>query len=91
MSLYILASLVERFFTPKSFNVNYPLFETTNNQQALVMPEALKTSQYMDWVEKLPSKESPAWSGLPISVEKVLKEQSAFSPWTYSSWNRTQQ
>ena len=42
------------------------------------MPEALKTAQYIYWVEKLPSNESPAWSGLPINVEKILKEQKAY-------------
>ena len=29
----------------------------------------------MDWINKLPSVESPAWSGLPANVERILKEQ----------------
>lgn len=76
----ILISLIERFFTPKCFESNYPLFEASNSKdkEVFFMPEALKTSQYIDWVEKLPSHESPAWSGLPINVEKILKEQKAY-------------
>ena len=73
----ILMSLIERFFTPKCFENNYALFEAGSIKEVLVMPEALKTSQYIDWIEKLPSNESPAWSGLPINVEKILKEQKA--------------
>ena len=73
----ILVSLIERFFTPKCFESSYPLFEVANSKETLYMPEALKTAQYIDWVEKLPSSESPAWSGLPINVEKILKEQKA--------------
>lgn len=39
------------------------------------MPEAIKYSQYLGWVEKLPDSESPAWSGLPVNVEKILKNK----------------
>ena len=31
----------------------------------------------MDWIEKLPSTESPAWSGLPVSVEKILRSEAS--------------
>ena len=39
------------------------------------MPEAIKYSQYLNWIEKLPDSESPAWSGLPVNVEKILKSK----------------
>lgn len=39
------------------------------------MPEAIRQSQYVEWIEKLPNVESPAWSGLPVNAEKILKEQ----------------
>ena len=29
----------------------------------------------MEWIGKLPDVESPAWSGLPLTVEKILKER----------------
>lgn len=32
------------------------------------MPEGIKYSQFLSWVEKLPDSESPTWSGLPLNV-----------------------
>lgn len=43
----ILASLVERYFTPKSFDPTYSLFESPGGESVLTVPEALKTTQYM--------------------------------------------
>ena len=39
------------------------------------MPDGIKYHQFLSWVEKLPDTESPAWSGLPVTVEKILKTQ----------------
>ena len=39
------------------------------------MPDGIKYAQFLTWVEKLPSIESPAWSGLPNKVEKILKSE----------------
>jgi hypothetical protein len=39
-----LDSLVEQFFTPKSFDSNYPLFSKTDDVEVLMMPEAIKTA-----------------------------------------------
>lgn len=70
----ILVSLVEMFFTPESFDANYPLYRTEDpNENVLKMPEGIKYSQFLHWVEKLPDLESPTWSGLPPNVEKLLK------------------
>lgn len=38
------------------------------------MPEALKSQQFLDWINNLPIYESPIWCGLPKNVEKLLKE-----------------
>lgn len=46
-----------------------------NSTDVLKMPEGIKYSQYLNWIEKLPDSESPAWSGLPVNVEKILKSQ----------------
>ena len=74
----VLVSLVEKFFTPLSFDSNTPLYNmegTEGEVEALKMPEGIKYSQYLTWIEKLPDSESPAWSGLPVNVEKILKSQ----------------
>lgn len=69
----VLISLVNKFFTPESFDSKYPLYTTDGTEEVLTMPEAIKYSQYLGWIEKLPDSESPAWSGLPVNVEKILK------------------
>jgi len=74
----ILVSLVEQFFSPACFETGFKLFiPSSENEVALTVPDALKTSQYLEWVDALPLEESPAWSGLPVNVEKILKEQQA--------------
>ena len=70
----ILVSLVEMFFTPASFDSNTPLYNTEDpNETPLKMPDGIRYSQFLAWVEKLPDLESPIWSGLPPNVEKLLK------------------
>lgn len=72
----ILESLVDNLFTPKAFDHNYSLFcSFDKGVPELKMPEAIRQQQFMDWIEALPNVESPIWSGLPINVEKILKEQ----------------
>ena len=70
----ILVSLVEMFFTPESFDSSYPLFRTEDpGETILKMPDGIKFSQFLNWVERMPDLESPTWSGLPPNVEKLLK------------------
>lgn len=71
----ILSSLAEQFFTPKCFDHDFPLFDAANQSEVLTIPDVTKTSQFVEWINNLPAVESPAWSGLPVNVEKVLKEQ----------------
>lgn len=64
------------FFTPKSFDSTYPLYRSEDlSDIPFTMPDGIKYSQFLAWVEKLPSVESPAWSGLPNKVEKILKSE----------------
>ncbi len=39
------------------------------------MPDGIRYSQFLSWVERLPDSESPTWSGLPLNVEKILKSE----------------
>jgi dynein heavy chain 1 len=65
----ILVSLVEMFFTDKSFKTDYPLYRSEDPTDIpFTMPEGSKYSQFLAWIEKLPNIESPAWSGLPNRV-----------------------
>lgn len=70
----ILVSLVQMFFTPESFDSSYPLYRTEDPAENILrMPDGIKYSQFLQWVQKMPDLESPTWSGLPPNVEKLLK------------------
>lgn len=71
----ILSSLAEQFFTPKSFDHGFPLYDAIDRNDVLTIPDGTKTSHFVDWINNLPATESPAWAGLPVSVERVLREQ----------------
>jgi dynein heavy chain 1 len=74
--LKILESLVKLYFNAKSYDMSYPLFKTASNSntQMITIPEKKNNSAYMDWIENLPTTESPEWSGLPNNAEKLLRE-----------------
>jgi len=71
--LKILQSLVDYFFCKESFNMDYPLFESmdVDPNSRLTIPEHKQYAQFSDWIKQLPDVESPAWSGLPLNVEKL--------------------
>lgn len=51
----VLISLVDKFFTSQSFDSKYPLYTAdSSEEEVLTMPEAIKYSQYLGWIEKLP-------------------------------------
>ena len=83
--LKILESLVFHCFNSKTFDLNYSLFkkaEAINEEDSkanniLVVPEARNNAEYLKWIEDLPNKEQPEWSGLPNNVEKLLKENTS--------------
>lgn len=73
----ILESLINQYFRPESFNIDYPLFTTTGDDEVLKIPDIKSHKQFFDWIKALPPSESPAWSGLPNNVEKLVRERQA--------------
>eukprot|EP01016_Furgasonia_blochmanni_P042655 TRINITY_DN567_c0_g1_i1.p1 TRINITY_DN567_c0_g1~~TRINITY_DN567_c0_g1_i1.p1 ORF type:complete len:874 (+),score=315.79 TRINITY_DN567_c0_g1_i1:204-2825(+) len=71
----ILISLADQFCCSNAFDRNFQLFAPPDGTEPMLIPEATRYSQFNDWIEKLPATESPAWSGLPTNVEKILREQ----------------
>ena len=52
----ILISLVEMFFTPKSFDSSTPLYRSEDpTDTPFTMPDGIRYSQFLSWVEKLPN------------------------------------
>jgi len=77
----ILQSLVEYFFRRETFDVDYPLFtaEEDSPAQPLVIPDYKCYQDFLGWTKQLPNVESPAWSGLPMNVEKLNRIRQAES------------
>jgi len=75
----ILLSLTTYFFKKEAFNLDYPLFAEVEGEesQPLTCPEYRGYKEYFDWVKNLPNVESPAWSGLPLNVEKLTSIKQA--------------
>ena len=72
----ILESLVNLYFNEKTFNENYPLFKTSNENVSniLTIPNKTSNAGYVEWANSLPDTESPEWSGLPNNAEKLVRE-----------------
>ena len=74
----ILESLVNLYFNPKTYDFNYPLFKSSNtNANILTIPDKKNNAGYLEWINNLPSVESPEWSGLPNNAEKLVRETAA--------------
>ena len=75
----ILESLVNLYFNQKTYEYNYPLFKSSKNtnSQVLTIPDKRNNAGYMEWINSLPSVESPEWSGLPNNAEKLVRETAA--------------
>lgn len=73
----ILASLVNQFFRPESFNVDFPLFTAPPEAQdpVLTVPDVKHHKNFLQWIKEMPEVESPCWSGLPMNVEKLVRQR----------------
>jgi len=68
----ILQSLVNYFFRKETFNLHYPLYDSFEDKEnQLTIPDVKAYQDFKDWTKQLPMIESPAWSGLPLNVEKL--------------------
>ena len=72
----ILESLVNLYFNEKTFEDNYPLFKTSNENASnmLTVPNKENNAGFIEWANSLPNIESPEWSGLPNNAEKLVRE-----------------
>ena len=74
----ILESLVNLYFNQKTYDFNYPLFKSSStNANILTIPDKKNNAGYLEWINNLPSVESPEWSGLPNNAEKLVRETAA--------------
>lgn len=69
----ILQSLVDYFFRKETFNADYPLYDSIEADagEQLTIPDYKQYKDFYAWTKALPNMESPAWSGLPLNVERL--------------------
>jgi dynein heavy chain 1, cytosolic len=77
----ILASLVDKFFSPEVYNETFALFDPPvgTEEQTLVVPVFKGHKDYVGFIKQISLTETPAWSGLPNNVEKIVRERAANS------------
>jgi len=70
----LLSSFVERLFTIKSFDADFPLVLDLDGNKGshITIPEGTRREQFLQWIENLPENQTPSWLGLPNNAEKVL-------------------
>lgn len=49
------------------------------DDESLVVPEAKSHKDYINFIKNINLTETPAWSGLPNNVEKIVRERAANS------------
>eukprot|EP00927_Polykrikos_kofoidii_P026243 TRINITY_DN23401_c0_g4_i1.p1 TRINITY_DN23401_c0_g4~~TRINITY_DN23401_c0_g4_i1.p1 ORF type:complete len:2209 (-),score=513.79 TRINITY_DN23401_c0_g4_i1:103-6207(-) len=69
----ILKSFIQYLFSEASFNGNFPLNGGVSDEGRITSPDGRKRDQFMEWIEGLPAKGSPAWIGLPVHAEQMLR------------------
>ena len=80
---HILRALVKRLFVREAFNANFPLVKTFlsdgREEVILVAPEGTTKQDFEQWVNALPTYNSPLWLGLPATAEvRLLSSQGQY-------------
>ncbi|KAM0792972.1 hypothetical protein ACM66B_002727 [Microbotryomycetes sp. NB124-2] len=68
----LLDSFVGYFFSAKAYDANFELVPATENEAALLAPEATRMEHFVEWTARLPEQEPPSYLGLPSSAERVI-------------------
>ena len=68
----LLSSFLNKLFTPASFDAEFALVAGAGSEgKDIGMPEGIRRDQFLQWVEQLSDRQTPAWLGLPNNAEKV--------------------
>ncbi|XP_037072682.1 LOW QUALITY PROTEIN: dynein heavy chain, cytoplasmic-like [Pollicipes pollicipes] len=69
----LLSSFLDKLFTPSSFDGDFALVAGAGADGTdISMPEGIRRDQFLQWVEQLSDRQTPAWLGLPNNAEKLL-------------------
>jgi dynein heavy chain 1 len=77
----LLDSFVAQLFSPRAYDVDFQLVPKSDGEEGLLVPDATKLEQFVEWVSRLPEQEPPSYLALPPTAERVIAlAQGAFSP-----------
>jgi len=66
-----LGQMVDKIFNPAAYENDYELVSNSDGD-GLKVPSGTTIRDFLEWVDKLPEREPPAYLGLPANAEKVL-------------------
>lgn len=69
----VLDSFIRHLFNAESFDSDFPLNLCDDAEHRLLSPDGRRRDQFTAWVDALPVKGSPAWVGLPVHAEQMLR------------------
>lgn len=84
----VIQSFIKHLFCEESFNSDFSLNLAISPEHCLASPEGRTREEFMAWLEALPAKGSPAWVGLPVHAESMLRISRATH--TLSKWTQLQ-
>ncbi|WVN87983.1 uncharacterized protein L203_103180 [Cryptococcus depauperatus CBS 7841] len=68
----VVDAFVDKIFTSRAYDPDFKLVELEDGGDGLTVPDGTQMNQFIDWAQKLPEREPPAWLSLPITAEGVV-------------------
>ncbi|BGP13270.1 hypothetical protein JCM10213_004960 [Rhodosporidiobolus nylandii] len=68
----LLNSFVARLFSARAYDVDFELVPAADDEEGLLVPDATKLEQFVEWAAKLPEQEPPSYLALPPTAEHVI-------------------
>jgi dynein heavy chain 1 len=70
----LLDSFVATLFSPRAYDVDFALVPASEStgEEGLLVPDATKLEQFVEWTKNLPEQEPPSYLALPPSAETVI-------------------
>lgn len=67
----LLKSFLKSFFDPECYDEEFKLFSSTHD--SMNVPEGTRRVHFVEWIDKLPERETPEWLGLPNNASLMIR------------------
>ncbi|GAA5974101.1 hypothetical protein JCM11641_003434 [Rhodosporidiobolus odoratus] len=68
----LLDSFVAKLFSARAYDVDFELVPSSEGEERLLVPDATKLEQFLEWTAKLPEQEPPSYLALPPTAERLI-------------------